>query len=246
MLIARGRSQASRDSRPGAIYPINLLADRGAAVPVTGALGYLQADDRPRSDALENFRASHSDHAAIRADIRRDPFRNNCRRADEASGPDRRYSAIWRPIPRRLEYDPRTTNASCRIIGNCGTWTRRAADENSGEISRGRVDRQNLQERAPLTLPNSGYQALGRRRSSRYEKKKHSGGDAIHILLQGVVVNPDRQDDWQASLNGTDHTARQAPNVHFLRGVSGQASLAYVQLSYAAMPPASEPGTRTE
>jgi hypothetical protein len=139
---------------------------------------------RPRSDALEDFRASHSYHAAIRTDVRRDPSRNNCRRANEASGPDGRYSAIWRPIPRRLEYDPSASNASCGIIGNCGTWTRRAADENSGEISR-RVDRQNLQQRAPLTLPNSGYQALGRRRSSRYEKKKHGGGDAVHTLLQG-------------------------------------------------------------
>jgi hypothetical protein len=190
MLIARGRSQAGRDSRPGAIYPIRLLANRGAAVPVTGALGYLQMDARPRSDALENFRASHSDHAAVRPDIRRDPFRNNCRRANEASGADRRYSAIWRPIPRRLEYDQRTLNASYRVIGNSRTRTRRAADENSGEISR-RVDRQNLHQRAPLTLPNSRYQALSRRRDSGNEKKKRSGGDAVHILLQRVVIDPD-------------------------------------------------------
>jgi hypothetical protein len=147
------------------------------------------------SYALENLRASHPCQATIRGDVCHDPRCCDGRRADKASGPDRGRSAIWRPIPRRLEYDPRTSNASCRIIGNCGTWTRRAADENSGEISRGRVDRQNLQERAPLTLPNSGYQALGRRRSNRYEKKKHSGGDAVHILLQGVVVNPDGQDD---------------------------------------------------
>jgi len=50
--------------------------------------------DRPRSDALEDVRASHPYHATIRADIRRDPSRSNCRRANEASRPNRRYSAI--------------------------------------------------------------------------------------------------------------------------------------------------------
>jgi hypothetical protein len=137
-----------------------------------------------RSDALEDFRASHSDRAAIRAGIRRDPSRDNCRRANEASGSDRRYSAVWRPIPRCLEHDHWTLNPSHRVIGNSRTRTRRAADENSGEISR-RVHRQNLHQRAPLTLPNSRYQALSRRRGSGYEKKKRGGGDAVHILLQG-------------------------------------------------------------
>jgi hypothetical protein len=178
--------------------------------------GRWQTDDRPRSDALEDLCASHSYHAAIRGDIRRDPSRSNCRWANEASRRNRRYSAIWRPIPRRLEYDPRTSNASCHIIGNCRTWTRRAANENSGEISRSRLDRQNFQERAALTLPNSGCQALGRRRSSRYEKKKQSGGDPVHVLLQVAVVSPDGQDYWQASLNQS-YISKQARNVHFFR-----------------------------
>jgi hypothetical protein len=85
-------------------------------------------------------------------------------------------------------------NASYRIIGNSRTWTGRAADENAGEISR-RVHRQNLHQRAPLTLPNGRYQALSRRRGSGYEKKKRSDGDAVHILLQGVVIDPDKRDD---------------------------------------------------
>jgi hypothetical protein len=33
-------------------------------------------------------------------------------------------------------------------------------------------------------------QALGQRRSNRYEKKKESGDDAVHILLQMVKVDP--------------------------------------------------------
>jgi hypothetical protein len=139
--------------------------------------------DRSR-DALEGLRASHPYRAAIRADVCRDPSCGNGRRADKASGPDRGRSAIWRPVPRRLEHDPRAANAPCQIIGNSRTGARRAADENSGEISRSRVDRQNLQQRAPLTLPNGGKQALRRRRSSGCEKKKQSRDDTEHILLQ--------------------------------------------------------------
>jgi hypothetical protein len=102
--------------------------------------------DRPRSDALEDVRASHPYHATIRADICRDPSRNNGRRADEASRPYRRYSAIRRPIPRCLEHHPRTLNAPHHIIGDCRTWTHWVAEENSGEISGSWVDRQNFQE----------------------------------------------------------------------------------------------------
>ena len=138
---------------------------------------------RLRSDAMENLRASHPCHAAIRGDVCRDPSCGNGRRADKASGPDRGRSAIWRPVPRRLEHNPRTSNAPCQIIGNSRTGARWTADENSGEISC-RVDRQNLQQRAPLTLPNGGKQALRRRRSSRCEKKKQSRDDTEHILLQ--------------------------------------------------------------
>jgi hypothetical protein len=60
---------------------------------------------QPRSDALENFRASHPCHAAIRGDVCHDPRCSDGRRADKASGPDCGRSAIWRPIPRRLERD---------------------------------------------------------------------------------------------------------------------------------------------
>jgi hypothetical protein len=102
--------------------------------------------DRPRSDALKDVRASHPYHATIRADICRDPSRNNGRRADEASRPYRRYSAIRRPIPRCLEHHPRTLNAPHHIIGDCRTWTHWAAEENSGEISGSWVDRQNFQD----------------------------------------------------------------------------------------------------
>ena len=140
-----------------------------------------------RSDALENLRASHPCHAAIRGDVCRDPSCGNGCRADKASGPDRGRSAIWRPVPRRLEHNPRASNAACQIKGDSWTGARRTADKDSGEISR-RVDRQNLQQRAPLTLPNGREQALGRRRSSGCEKKKQSGDDTGHILLQLVVV----------------------------------------------------------
>jgi len=141
-----------------------------------------------RSDALENLRTSHPCHAAIRGDVCRDPSCGNGRRADKASGPNCGRSAIWRPVPRRLEHDPRAPHAPCQIIGNSWTGARRTADKDSGEISR-RVDRQNLQQRAPLTLPNGGEQALGRRRSSGCEKKKQSGDDTGHILLQLVVAD---------------------------------------------------------
>jgi hypothetical protein len=105
-----------------------------------------KTDDRPRSDALEDVPAAHPYHATILADIRRDPSRSNCRRADEASRPYRRYSAIRRPIPRCLEHHPRTLNAPHHIIGDCRTWTHWAAEENSGEISGSWVDRQNFQD----------------------------------------------------------------------------------------------------
>src|SRR4029450_9218794 len=135
------------------------------------------------SYALENLRASHPCQATIRGDVCHDPRCCDGRRADKASGPNRGRSAIWRPIPRRLERDPRTANEAHQIIGNSRTGARRTADENPGEISR-RIDRQNLQQRAPLTLPNRGEQALRRRRGNRCEKKKQSRDDTGHILLQ--------------------------------------------------------------
>jgi hypothetical protein len=55
---------------------------------------------------------------------------------------------------------------------------------NSREISRSRVDRQNLQQRPPLTLPYGGEQALRRSASSGCEKKKQSRDDTRHCLLQ--------------------------------------------------------------
>jgi hypothetical protein len=109
-----------------------------------------------RSDPLENFRASHPCHAAIWSDVCRDPSCDNGCRADKASIPDGGRSAICRPVPRRLECDPRSANASCEIVGYPRTSARRTADEYSREISRSGVDRQNLQHRAPLTLPNRG------------------------------------------------------------------------------------------
>ena len=111
-----------------------------------GPMRLTETADRPRSDALKDVRASHPYHATIRADICRDPSRNNGRRADEASRPYRRYSAIRRPIPRCLEHHPRTLNAPHHIIGDCRTWTHWAAEENSGEISGSWVDRQNFQD----------------------------------------------------------------------------------------------------
>jgi hypothetical protein len=141
-----------------------------------------------RSEALENFRASHPSHAAIRADVCRDPSGDNGRRADKTSRPDCGRSAICRPVPRRLEHEPRASNAPCQIIGNSRTGARWTANENSGEISR-RVDRQNLQQRTPLTLPNGGEQTLGRRSSGGCEKKKQSRNDTGHVLLHLVVVN---------------------------------------------------------
>jgi hypothetical protein len=133
------------------------------------------------SDTLKNLRASHPDHAAIRGNVCRDPSCGNRRGADKAPGPGRGYPAIGRPSPRRLECDPRGSNASDQIVGNSRTWARRGIDENSGEISSCRVSPQNLQERAPLTLPNGRYQALGRRRSGGCDEKKQSGDDTVHI-----------------------------------------------------------------
>jgi hypothetical protein len=136
-----------------------------------------------RSDALENFRASHPSHAGIRSDVCRDPSGDEGCRAGEASRPGRGRSAICRPVSRRLERDPRAANTPCQIIGNSRTGARRTADENSREISR-RIGRQNLQERAPLTLPNGGEQTLRRRRSSGCKKKKQSRDDTEHTVLQ--------------------------------------------------------------
>ena len=157
---------------------------------------------RLRSDAMENLRASHPCHAAIRGDVCRDPSCGNGRRADKASGPDRGRSAIWRPVPRRLEHNPRTSNAPCQIIGNSRTGARRTADENSGEISRGRVDCQNLQQCAPLTLPKGGEQALRRRRGNGSEKKKQGGNDTAHILPHLVAVRADSPRSTRETLIG--------------------------------------------
>ena len=113
-------------------------------------------DSQLRSDALENFRASHPCHAAIWSDVCHNPCCDNGCRANKASIPDRGRSAICRPVPRRLECNPRSANAPCEIVGYPRTSARWTADEYSREISRSGVDRQNLQHRAPLTLPNRG------------------------------------------------------------------------------------------
>src|SRR5262245_33975999 len=169
-------------------FGIGTLAGACAAKrkrPIGASARSVENDRRnqPRSDALEDVRASHADHAAVRADIGRDPSRDDRRRAHEPSLPDRRYSAICRPIARGLEYDPRTLDASHDVIGDCRAGTYRAAEEYSGEISR-RVHCQNLQQRATLALPNRGDEALGRSRNSRCDKKKQSGDDTIHVVLQ--------------------------------------------------------------
>jgi hypothetical protein len=52
-----------------------------------------------RSDALENFRASHPCRAAIWSDVCRDPTRDNASGAHKTSIPDRGRSAICRPVP---------------------------------------------------------------------------------------------------------------------------------------------------
>ena len=109
-----------------------------------------------RSDALKDFRASHPYHTAIPGRICRSPSCGNGRRADEAPGPDRCHSAVGRPVPRRLERDPRASNASCKTIRNSWTGSPRAGDENPREISRSRIDPQNLQQPTPLALPNEG------------------------------------------------------------------------------------------
>jgi len=139
------------------------------------------------SDALENRSASRPYRTAIRGDGCRDPPRGKARRADIASVPDRSRSAIWQR-PRRLEDDPRASNASCQIVGNARTLARRVTDENSGHISGGRVDAQNLQDRALVTSPDGGPDALGRRRNSGCNKKKQSGDDAVHALVLPVLT----------------------------------------------------------
>ncbi len=133
------------------------------------------------SDALEDFRPSHLHHAAVRGDVGRDRSCRNGRRIDEASRPDRGHVAIPRPVPRRLEHHARASNASRQLIRNSRTGARRAADENSGEISR-RVDAQNLQQRAALTPPDGRQQALRRRRNDGCDQEKQSGDDTGHAL----------------------------------------------------------------
>jgi hypothetical protein len=89
---------------------------------------------------------------------------------------------------------------SRQVIGNTRTWAARAADEDSGEISASRVGPQNLQERAPLTLPNGGGQVLGGRRRNGCEEKKQSGDGAVHMLLHIVVmcgVEGERAKNWR-------------------------------------------------
>jgi hypothetical protein len=187
------RALPQRRKRPMDLSPVGLRIDPGPT-PL---------------DALEDVCASHPDHAAIRADVCRDPSRDDRRRANEPSSPDRRYSAICRPISRRLEYDPRTLDASYDVIGDRRTWTHRAAQEHPGEIPRG-VHCQNLQQGATLALPNRGDEALGRSRNSGCDKKKQSGDDAIHALLQVGLAAIGRQ--W---LNDRSQLSRQAPNLHF-------------------------------
>jgi hypothetical protein len=57
-------------------------------------------------------------------------------------------------------------------------------------------------------------QALGQRPSNRYEKKKESGDDAVHILLQMVMgsewyfVMRKSQGCWRVLVNGADQTYR--------------------------------------
>jgi hypothetical protein len=149
-------SQTSDVSRPIHFTRFKLVS----ALPLPKTVASKSAASLVRSDALENLRASHPCDAAVRSDVCRDPSCDNRRRANEVSGPERGRSAICRPVPRRLEHEPRSSNAPCQIIGNSRTGARRTAEENSGEISRS-VDCQNLKQRATLTLPNGGEQALG-------------------------------------------------------------------------------------
>ena len=92
---------------------------------------------------------------------------------------------------------------SRQLIGNTRTW---AADEDSGEISASRVGPQNLQERAPLTLPNGGGQVLGGRRRNGCEKKKQSGDDAVHMLLHKL--------DMSEEIKGGDFEVLTPNTVH--------------------------------
>src|SRR5258708_28013790 len=123
---------------------------------------------------MENLRAARPDEAAIRGEGGRRPSCRNRRRADEASGPDRGHAAIRRPGPRRLEADPRTSSAPCYVVGDCRTWRRRVAEEYAAELTGRRVGGQDLQDRAPLTLPHGWEEALGRGRGGGRKKKRKS------------------------------------------------------------------------
>ena len=80
---------------PGLKYRSAAVCDLGVIVSrCCGGPTRLTADDRPRSNALEDLRASHPYHATIRGDVCCDPSRSNCCRADDASRPYRRYSAV--------------------------------------------------------------------------------------------------------------------------------------------------------
>src|SRR6516225_4574412 len=185
--LANGNAEAFNDTSVAQNRANHFLASthytRPALEHVTRTRGFPPRFPQLRSDALENLCASHPCHAAVRRDVCRDPSCDYGRRAHKASRPDRGRSAICSPVPRRLEHDPRAANAACQIIRNSRTRARRTTDENSGEISRGRVDRYNLQHRAPLTLPNGGEQALRRRRSNGSEQKKQSSDGTVHIFL---------------------------------------------------------------
>ena len=185
-----GRNRTPTDSnRAQLIWSCRTEPSRGSLASGVVCRGRpYRAASQLRSYALENFRASHPCHAAVRRYVGRDPSCDYGRRAHKASRPDRGRSAICSPVPRRLEHDPRAANAACQIIRNSRTRARRTTDENSGEISRGRVDRHNLQHRASLTLPNGGEQALRRRRSNGSEQKKQSGDGTVHIFPSVAVL----------------------------------------------------------
>src|SRR5262245_19946986 len=160
-----------------------------------------------RSDALKNFRASHPCLAAAWREVCREPSRDKRGRAHKSSRPDRGRSAICRPVPRRLKHDLRAANAPYHIVGNSLTAAGRTADENSREISRSRIDRQDLQQRASLTLPNGGEQPLRRSGSSGCEQKKQSRDDTKHRLLQagGCLSSCSRGRGYRMRLDGMLH-----------------------------------------
>src|SRR5262249_9191932 len=134
-----------------------------------------------RSEAAEDFAAAHLVRAAGGADHGCDESCDHGGRIDEASGPDRGAAAVGGPGARGLEHDTPAAKASGQIIGHGRARAGRAGDENPAEIS-SRVGAQNLEDRAPLTLPDRREQALGRSCDNGGNQKKQSDDDTIHAV----------------------------------------------------------------